>query len=92
MAVDQKKVNALLEEMQDEIKLAKKLGINPKEFYKTDKEKAAEKIYQQMRDEIALDERIKNFEEQSLSTRVDKLKDAIKPDPELEAYKIQYMA
>lgn len=55
MAVDQNEVNALLEEMQDEIKLAKKLGINPKEFYKTDKEKAADKIYQQIQDEIALD-------------------------------------
>ena len=99
MAVDQNEVNALLEEMQDEIKLAKKLGINPKEFYKTDKEKAADKIYQQIQDEIALDKSLKKsqeglqkIEEQVINKRLANLESSIKPDPELEAYKIQYMA
>ncbi len=55
MAVDQKEVNALLEQTKDEIALDEKLGINPKDKYRSESGKILDQVYSG----IALDENLK---------------------------------
>jgi hypothetical protein len=55
--------------------------------YRSESDKSLNQVYS----DIALDARMKKYEEQLISARVDKLKAAMKPDKELENYKKQYV-